>query len=53
MAEEARVMFSYRVCFQYTVVPMERRFVTLNQGPVPEEVPETYVIDPDAREPTP
>lgn len=53
MSDEARVMLSYRVCFRYTIVPMERRFVTLHGGPVPTEVPAEYVIDPDAREPVP
>jgi len=53
LADEARVMLSFRVCFQYTVVPMERRFVTLHEGPVPAEVPDAYVVDADALEPTP
>lgn len=41
--EAQQVLLSYRCCFRYRMVPMERRLVTLYEGTMPGAVPRSYV----------
>jgi len=45
MGDEARVLLSYRVCFTYKIVPLERRAVTIHEGARPGELPRGYPIN--------
>ncbi len=46
--DEQRVFFTSRVAFNYDVIPLERRVVTVYSGEVPETVPKDYVVDWDS-----
>jgi len=45
LGEEKQIFFTSRVAFNYDIIPMERRAVTLYSGDVPETVPRHYIID--------
>ena len=41
--DDQKVLLSYRCCYRYRMVPMERRLATLYEGPMPTEVPRAYI----------
>ena len=45
LGDERRVFLTWRACFRYRLVPMERRAVELHAGPVPERVPGHYQVE--------
>lgn len=44
LGDERRVFFTSRIAFRYRIIPLERRVVTLYQGPPPSILPDHYVI---------
>lgn len=43
--DQRRVFLSWRTCFRYRLVPMERRAAELRPGPVPAQVPADYLVE--------
>lgn len=44
LAEEERVVLSYRCVFRYRMVPLERRIAVLRTGPAPSAPPPDYLV---------